>query len=241
MWSKSPRVRRANLRRRKTKRKQKFKRDKKTYHGINDYSIKNVILASYQLLAKLPSWLFGLVRFTWYAISFWCILKFFGSLKCSNLLSQTYSKAQFEHAKSSLLFRKSEIPYRNMQRELNFDWTTLTTNLLELGQIMDPLEGSSVYWAKHWCGNVFSHLGRHMWPVWPDWAIYWTLANFSKSMATISLLKSPTFLGNFCKDVKILHFSSKHFWATFIDIWQFFLVTACDGQPSWIWTQTSCN
>ena len=33
--------------------------------------------------------------------------------------------------------------------------------------------------------------------VWPDWAIYWTLGNFSKSVATISLHKSPTFLGNF--------------------------------------------
>ena len=38
--------------------------------------------------------------------------------------------------------------------------------------------------------------------VWPDWAIYWTLGNFSKPVATISLPKSPTLLGNFCKGVK---------------------------------------
>ena len=53
--------------------------------------------------------------------------------------------------------------------------------------------------------------------VWPDLAIYWTLGNFLKPLATINFPKSPTFLGNFCKWVKIYHF-----WATFIDIWWFF-------------------
>ena len=38
-----------------------------------------------------------------------------------------------------------------------------------------------------------------MGPVWPDWAIYWTLGNFLKPLATINLPKSPPFLGNFCK------------------------------------------
>ena len=37
----------------------------------------------------------------------------------------------------------------------------------------------------------------------PDWAIYWTLGNFLKPLATINLSKSPTFLSNFCKGVKI--------------------------------------
>ena len=45
--------------------------------------------------------------------------------------------------------------------------------------------------------------------VWPDWAIYWTLDNFLKPMAAINLSKSPTFLGNFCKGVKIYHCSSE--------------------------------
>ena len=59
--------------------------------------------------------------------------------------------------------------------------------------------------------------------VWPDWAIYWTLGYFLKPLATINLPKSPTFLGNFCKGVKIYHFSSwNHFGATLIDIWRFF-------------------
>ena len=47
------------------------------------------------------------------------------------------------------------------------------------------------------------------WAVWPDWAIYWTLGNFLKPLATINLPKSPTFSGNFCKGVKIYHFSSE--------------------------------
>ena len=42
--------------------------------------------------------------------------------------------------------------------------------------------------------------------VWPDWAIYWTLENFLKPLVTIILLKSPSFLGNFCKCVKIFNF-----------------------------------
>ena len=45
--------------------------------------------------------------------------------------------------------------------------------------------------------------------MWPDWAIYWTLGNFLKPLAAINLPKSPTFLVNFCKGVKIYHFSSE--------------------------------
>ena len=46
-------------------------------------------------------------------------------------------------------------------------------------------------------------------PVWPDWAIYCTLGNFSKPLATINLPKFHTFVGKFCKGVKIFIFSSK--------------------------------
>ena len=38
-------------------------------------------------------------------------------------------------------------------------------------------------------------------------AIYWTLGNFFKPLATIDLPKSLTFLGNFCIGVKSYHFS----------------------------------
>ena len=45
--------------------------------------------------------------------------------------------------------------------------------------------------------------------VWPDWAIYYILGNFSKPLETIILPKTPTFLGNFCKGIKIFNFSSE--------------------------------
>ena len=43
----------------------------------------------------------------------------------------------------------------------------------------------------------------------PDWEIYWTFGIFLKPLATIIVPKSPTFLGNFCKGVKIYYFSSE--------------------------------
>ena len=45
--------------------------------------------------------------------------------------------------------------------------------------------------------------------VWPGWAIYWTLGNFLKPLATNNLPNSSTFLGIFCKCVKIYHCSSE--------------------------------
>ena len=77
-----------------------------------------------------------------------------------------------------------------------------------------------------WKVFLENEMSLGMSPVWPDWAIYFTLGNFLKPLARINLPKSPTFLRNFCKCVKIYHFSSEnHFWATFKDIWQFLLVT----------------
>ena len=43
--------------------------------------------------------------------------------------------------------------------------------------------------------------------VWPDWDIYFTLGNLSKPRATIILPKCKQILGNFCKIVKIFHFT----------------------------------
>ena len=59
--------------------------------------------------------------------------------------------------------------------------------------------------------------------MWPDWAIYCTLGNFLKPVATIILPKSPTFLGNYGKGGKIFHFHTDIiYWPTFIDIWRLF-------------------
>ena len=51
--------------------------------------------------------------------------------------------------------------------------------------------------------------------VWPDRAIFCTLGNHSKHLATIILPKSPTILVNFCKGVKIIHFLVKSFLGNF--------------------------
>ena len=73
--------------------------------------------------------------------------------------------------------------------------------------------------------------------VWPDLAIYWTLGNFLMPLAPINLPKSPSFLGNLCKGVKIYHFSSgNHFGATFIDIWRFFW-----SHCSWVTFTRQCK
>ena len=62
--------------------------------------------------------------------------------------------------------------------------------------------------------------------MWPDWAIYLNLGNFLKPLATINLPKSSTFLGNFCKGVKIYHFPSKIIFGQLLLIFgDFFLVT----------------
>ena len=58
---------------------------------------------------------------------------------------------------------------------------------------------TSPFWMGRYCLKT----------VWPDWTIYRTLDDFLKIWATIYLPKSPTFLGNFCKRVKIYHFSSE--------------------------------
>ena len=54
--------------------------------------------------------------------------------------------------------------------------------------------------------EIFKASSSH--PVWPDWAIYWTLGNFLKHLATVNLPKFPTLLSISCKGVKIHHFSS---------------------------------
>ena len=52
-------------------------------------------------------------------------------------------------------------------------------------------------------------------PVRPDWAIYWTLGNFLKPLATTNLPKSPTYLGIFVKVSKSIIFLVKSFLGNF--------------------------
>ena len=92
----------------------------------------------------------------------------------------------------------------------------------------------SFCWNSEW-----NESRSRRWPVWPDWAIYWTLGNYLKPLATIILPKSPTLLGNFCKGVKIIHFLVNSFWAIFIHIWRFLSdhtagsSLSISGSPCW--------
>ena len=63
--------------------------------------------------------------------------------------------------------------------------------------------------------------------------IYWTLGNFTKPVATISLPKSPTFLGNFCKGEKIFNVSSEIIFGQLLQTFgDFYLVTLLAGNTT---------
>ena len=86
---------------------------------------------------------------------------------------------------------------------------------------------------SHPCGFYCGH--QCSWTVWPDWAIYWTLGKCLKPLATINLPKSPTFFGNFCKSVKIYHFSSEIILGNFCRLLAIFFWLHCS------WTLTPAN
>ena len=84
------------------------------------------------------------------------------------------------------------------------------TRLFWLSRFRQWGDGGPSFDGEHHPENIVSMISlRLVNSVWPDWAIYWTLGNFSKPLATINLPKSPTLLGNFCKGVKIFNFSSE--------------------------------
>ena len=66
-------------------------------------------------------------------------------------------------------------------------------------------------------------------------AIYWTLGRFFKPLAKINLPKSPTFLANFCKGVKIIHFLVKSFLGNFYRHLAIFIWSHC-SQMNTEWT-----
>ena len=95
---------------------------------------------------------------------------------------------------------------------LLYFWTNALPRL-QVFAVKDPTDrpdSSFLVACPNGCENLLvmdSFYDLDLCPVWPDWAIYWTLGNFLKPLATINLSKSLTFLGNFCKDVKIIQFS----------------------------------
>ena len=79
--------------------------------------------------------------------------------------------------------------------------------------------------ARNFVGHQLIDYCRWWRSVWPDWAIYSTLGNFSKPVAaTIILPKSCQIFRQFCK-----FFSWNHFWASFKEIWRLFTGHAGGG------------
>ena len=101
---------------------------------------------------------------------------------------------------------------------LQKDWRQIVASAKDPRQI---IESSSSEWEKvieidlyfFKQLNLYERWGkkkkRLLQPVWPELAIFCTLGSFLKPFATINLPKSPTFLGNFCKGAKIIHFSNE--------------------------------
>ena len=79
-------------------------------------------------------------------------------------------------------------------------------------------------------------------PLWPDWAIYLNLGMFSKPLATINLSKSRSFLGNFCKGVKIINFTSETIFGQLLKTFgNFYLVTLLSTRVSLIVICDECQ
>ena len=72
---------------------------------------------------------------------------------------------------------------------------------------MLPMSWRECFWRTLLKDNFLVTLLPRYLAVWPDWEIYWALGNFSKPVGTISLHKSTTLLGTFCKGVKNFNFS----------------------------------
>ena len=87
------------------------------------------------------------------------------------------------------------------------DWTdlavdveaTFMSNRLGSAPISFPANLTSNLSGKVWATKVtkaharsFAHLFLLLRALWPDWAIYWSLDNFLRPLATINLPKSPT-------------------------------------------------
>ena len=89
---------------------------------------------------------------------------------------------------------------KSWKTELNYTWFGLKGKgsflIFKLRSL--PLVWYTTWWLDLSCRGCKITWMLRSYPVWPDWAIYWTLGNFS-----------PTFLGNFCEGVKIFNFYSE--------------------------------
>ena len=91
----------------------------------------------------------------------------------------------------------------------------------------------SIFYCMPKSCSMYASLWFFIFPLWPDWTIYWTLGNFLIPWATINLPKSPTFEGNFCKGVKIYHFSCEIIFGQLLKIFGDFFWSHCPRPYNW--------
>ena len=128
------------------------------------------------------------------------------------------------HFNANFAFKLSQLC--DCEKEVKFDWcndftifSTFCLAYLCLYWCFFFFEAAVKFAFLIFCLCLYSAMSN---AVWPDRVIFWTLGNFLKPLATILLPNSLTFLGNFCKGVKINHFYSEIIFGQLLDIWQFF-------------------
>ena len=97
-------------------------------------------------------------------------------------------------------YQRSYVHSYVLSQPLVIKFNLQTYNETECSIKIEPKTSFVFYFMMFRCSNL---------EVWPDWAIYWTFGHFSKPLGILILPKTPTFLGNFCKGVKIFNFSSE--------------------------------
>ena len=91
---------------------------------------------------------------------------------------------------------------RRAPRDIEQPWRVLPKASAEfvLSSAIVAFESAVVgtfYIWKRWYRVLLVSLHPYLQAVWPDWAIYWTLGNFLKPLATINLPKYPHILRQF--------------------------------------------
>ena len=131
------------------------------------------------------------------------------------ILRQKYSLKQFHAFLKMLIFAASQL--RENSRFSQYPpkiFYNIDCRINLLAFVHELAEPSRI-WALRISLDTIGDKNRRdrdrciLWPVWPDWAIFWTVGNILKPLATINLPQSFLFLVNYCKGVKIIHFSSE--------------------------------
>ena len=133
----------------------------------------------------------------------------FFAVDLSRLFAIWKHSSAFVHLPLSIL-QQQQLQHRiGSSNNCPIKWKVLAVQTLDHFS-SDLWTGVGIKWSLHsqWRVVPTTYEGRRR-SVWPDWAIFWSLGNFLKPWAAINLPKSPTFLCNFCKGVKIYHFSSE--------------------------------